>query len=1074
MRGRIRFVSIAALAACATLSAASHAADSFYAGPQLFSKAPNPAASLNRISRFGAVGIGLELHQPAFVMKVALVEPGSPAAATGKIAKGQVIESINGQTLAKIDPRIQLGDILTEAEATDGKVRLMVRDDAPGAKAEEVVVEIPVLGRYAKTWPLDCPKSEKIVRNFADYLAKPGTDKGFADIGMLFLLATGEEKDLEPVRQWVHGLADKPAAQYPWGLGYGGIPLCEYYLRTGDATAIPVIEKWVARAAETEYLDAWLGRGGVSPQYGFGHLNAAGTACVTFLCLAKECGAKVSDDLLLRTLVHFFRYSGRGNNPYGDDRPERSFVDNGKNGNLAFAMAAAASLTPEGEKSIYARARDINAMSSVYTTTFMLHGHTGGGIGEIWRSGAMGLLHDRAPKQYRDFMDCRRWHYELSRRHDGSFGIVGGSDSGQQSDYDLESWGAGYALTYVIPRKTLRLTGRASKFAKPYQLPARPWGTEADDVFQSLEPVADTDGTRQDVSGETIAKDSILPLLGRLTRPGTLPDAEMQKLVRHPSPLIRQITANNALGIEFDYMWEKPGDDPVRLGLIHGWLRDPDPRLRRAAVDALARLTPADKVAEYIPPDVFATAIGMLKDPAESWWVKDAALFLVARGTPDMIVPHVDAILPYLSHQEHWFQNAALVALTPVVADERCAAKVLPAIGQLLRTCERWSTTGGPNAAIRERLKSASPAVQKLAAETLKEAYTGYAGVKTWSGGQNVTACYDAHLELLAGTLADVPGGYDILYKVAKERFPNESLPYAPLFLAADPAKLGPELKKLVNGLIRQNLIPEYVEKHRQRLLDEAAPKKPIPFFRKADAMAGLVDLYDKTDVRDYDWHAFGPNLEDATWDYFTFDPPEQQKFDVSPWRYRPVTLPPGMEEWFAPGFDPAKAGWKKGQTPIGQYEGQLVTDDKARGYRGRFAVTKPMRTLWEKEALLVRGTFQFPPPKPGHRYRIVLATGTYPGAGDGYRIYVNGKLLAESKTGVGKWEGGTERGGLLTQEFLDEFAKGPVTIAATTFLRYGDRAVVQMPPVPQGVFGIVVEEMKIPPLDAAAQTAAR
>ena len=69
------------------------------------------------------------------------------------------------------------------------------------------------------------------------------------------------------------------------------------------------------------------------------------------------------------------------NNPYGDDRPEASFVDNGKNGKLAFAMAAAASLTPEGEKSIYAKARDNSAKTSFHTTTFMLHGHTGGGIG---------------------------------------------------------------------------------------------------------------------------------------------------------------------------------------------------------------------------------------------------------------------------------------------------------------------------------------------------------------------------------------------------------------------------------------------------------------------------------------------------------------------------------------------------------------------------------------------------------------------------------------------------------------------------------------------------------------------
>ena len=66
--------------------------------------------------------------------------------------------------------------------------------------------------------------------------------------------------------------------------------------------------------------------------------------------LAKECGAKVDEEQLRRVLVHWYRMAGRGNNSYRNNRPEGSFVDNGKNGLVAFAMAAAASLTPEGER----------------------------------------------------------------------------------------------------------------------------------------------------------------------------------------------------------------------------------------------------------------------------------------------------------------------------------------------------------------------------------------------------------------------------------------------------------------------------------------------------------------------------------------------------------------------------------------------------------------------------------------------------------------------------------------------------------------------------------------------------
>jgi hypothetical protein len=259
-------------------------AEGFYKEEPLFSTAPSEVKSVTSIDRFGPVGMAIELHQPAFTMKVGAIEPGSPAEATGSLEKGQVIESINGQTLNGIDPRIQLGQILEAAEATDGVIKFKLKDEAKG-----VVVNIPVLGAYAKTWPLDCPKSDKIVRNFAEHLKKPDTFKGFADIGMLFLLSTGDDADLPAVRDWVHGLKNKTTSGYAWHIGYGGLALCEYYLRTGDAEALPVIQQWVNAAAKGEYLDGWAGRGGVTGLgYGNGHLNAGGTHVVTFLLLAKR------------------------------------------------------------------------------------------------------------------------------------------------------------------------------------------------------------------------------------------------------------------------------------------------------------------------------------------------------------------------------------------------------------------------------------------------------------------------------------------------------------------------------------------------------------------------------------------------------------------------------------------------------------------------------------------------------------------------------------------------------------------------------------------------------------------
>lgn len=64
-------------------AAAEAPAKGFYKEPSLFSKAPGETASSQSIDRFGLVGIGLELVQPAFAMKVKDVGKDSPAEATG-------------------------------------------------------------------------------------------------------------------------------------------------------------------------------------------------------------------------------------------------------------------------------------------------------------------------------------------------------------------------------------------------------------------------------------------------------------------------------------------------------------------------------------------------------------------------------------------------------------------------------------------------------------------------------------------------------------------------------------------------------------------------------------------------------------------------------------------------------------------------------------------------------------------------------------------------------------------------------------------------------------------------------
>ena len=131
----------------------------------------------------------------------------------------------------------------------------------------------------------------------------------------------------------------------------------------------------------------------------------------------------------------------------------------------------------------------------------------------------------------------------------------------------------------------------------------------------------------------------------------------------------------------------------------------------------------------------------------------------------------------------------------------------------------------------------------------------------------------------------------------------------------------------------------------------------------------------------------FGPVWNEMKWDYFSFDPPETMPWDPGETRYRKVTYPAGMENWFAADFDAKKAGWKNGLQPFGQENGKLRTEPKpfydqllaVRAVSSTPALTPicrccdPMKTFWEKEVLLMRGTVTIPPLKEGHRYRLVV-----------------------------------------------------------------------------------------------------
>jgi alpha-galactosidase len=261
--------------------------------------------------------------------------------------------------------------------------------------------------------------------------------------------------------------------------------------------------------------------------------------------------------------------------------------------------------------------------------------------------------------------------------------------------------------------------------------------------------------------------------------------------------------------------------------------------------------------------------------------------------------------------------------------------------------------------------------------------------------------------------------------------------------------------------------IPSYLR--RGLSLDDVlagkAPAKPSPVI--SSQLDQMIQLYNLCGIDDYNWKPFGPEMKTAAWHYLTFDPVEKKE-DPEGDRYREVTLPEGSENWFAMDFDAAKAGWKTAKAPFGQKNGEQVALSANCSVPHCGCNVTPA-TLWDKEVLLMRQTFDVPEFDPGHRYRIVIGGAGHTWSGEGFALYLNGKLVSESTGGYYK-SGGDARGVIVFNDLLPEFASGKITIAVKGFLRRNGFRGKAAPP--SGHMSVWMESAKLAPV--AAEMAAK
>lgn len=980
--GLVLFFLALSLSATTTFAAILKATD-YYTEPQVYTSRPNP----NREVDAFPVGVtGLEACiKKGVVVTVRGTQPGTPA--TGKFQKGDILLGVNGTLLKGKDPYVVLGTALTAAEATDGK---MVFDVQSGGTPKQVTLVIPVLGAYSKTSPLNCAKTKKIIERAAIFYSTQERLKKHTmhtALNCLFLLSTGDDQYLPLVKKYFAQFLEKDGTckgvgEHTWYNGYNGIACAEYYLRTGDQTVLPLLQYYCDDAQRRQHYGVGWGHWGnqVNPAYeaGGGMQHSAGNQVLLTLMLGKACGVRVDEKTLVGALKHWYRFVGHGAIPIADQRYWHIFRSAGRDGATAAIMQVASGA--KGDASIYKQAKEYLAMSAITSWPAREYNWE-----VIWESLASGLMLEQDAVLYYQTQQRLSWYADLNRLASGAFAA-----HIDHPTFTAEDSGISLALSTTAPLKTLCITGaKRSKFAKDFTLPAQLWGNEADRVFLSTKNNKDFYQYGQE---EEIWIPYFQLPMGLQYGPNDvkeLPLNTLLKNVRHARCEIRMAAAK-ALCLNKQY------------GELEKLLCDPDPRLRRAALDGINDNHPwflesvvgkrALKAEAYTP--VMIKAISrMLSDPQESWFVVDGALNALSHAPVEAIKNNIPQILPWTTHEDWWLRESAFMALMGVQKDEELFVKYLPTLTDILvkeypfnprlhmaqaftEALATWKNDSQVGRLIIAGFKRAA-----LESEVLPDIgqYT-----RSREGTANIIEAVLTsikHAPEAATDLAEVLAksgrlnalDTDCLMKVVSASDGHIQDRFVGLYPALQvlPIQQQKRLTDILFDVFRIELI--------KRLADQDKEDKS----KLIDMILDLTKL--KREVKG--WQAIGsPRPTDSLWRYYSFDTVvEKERVPPLTWeRFRTATPPSGLEKWMVPEFN--DTAWKQGKTPIG------VGDFKAHGH-GRMWTATPDHAFknnsdWGPgEFLLMRTTFELSDVDYDY-YRLNLLTAK------GYTIYLNGKPI--------------------------------------------------------------------------------
>ncbi len=443
---------------------------------------------------------GLRVQLVADAPKELLVKhvfEGSPA--DRKVRVGDLIvgaggarfetEHRNGYGMDKFGPDgpiLELADALEKSQGEAGKGKLVLtlrRGD------ETVGVELKVgrkYGSFARSFPENCPKTERIRAELYEYLLEHQREDGswgsppHDTFAPLALLASGERKYLSAVEKCVRRHARTTRAEddsslINWRYMAAGIVMSEYYLATREKWVLAELQEVYDFLVSTQYTDlaqvnpkvkeshpgSWPedamdshGGWGHNPGFeGYGPIcMITGQGALAFALMA-HCGIEV--DRERHDAAYAFLERGTGANGYVwyEDQPAgaQDWADMGRTG----AAGIANHLSPYTGGDYRTRARAHAKVIGLHPESFPdTHGSP------IMGMGYAALAANVIDGSFENLMRANRWWFTLAQCPDGSFYYQPNRDNAGYGADSRISASAVTAFILSIPEGNLHLTGK--------------------------------------------------------------------------------------------------------------------------------------------------------------------------------------------------------------------------------------------------------------------------------------------------------------------------------------------------------------------------------------------------------------------------------------------------------------------------------------------------------------------------------------------------------------------------------------------------------------------------------------